>query len=228
MEIDDDQIGLSEFLFKLLNVFNDESVIKRMDNISYLLSKETYKNCQEYYDFFYNFSYRDLDELVNDKNENCDLLTNESMHLLKEYIEKVYRDTEVVIDEERLETLNECYQVYSIGAYKACALLILSQIEGVINQCIIYKEKLCKKDPVLGKKKSLNGLDDKKKKLYSYDENMHDPFPAFKNSFENLVALERNSMSHDGIISNAKIKSFFFLLILLSVAGNVRYIVKKL
>lgn len=221
------ELTLNGFFSKLIEMFNSEPVIKRLDTLHILLSEESYKNCPEYQAFFDNYSLSDVDDLVNDRNENCDLLTCESVSSLKGYIEKIYGEIREIVHQDRIDTLNECFEVYRIGAYKACALLVLSQIEGLMNQFINYKNKIIVDAQSPKRNSKPSGLHDKKELFYSYEKDMHDPFPIFKRVFTNLVQFERNTMSHDGILNDAKIKSFFFFVILLSVAGNIRYMLNK-
>jgi len=222
----DDYSELKGFFSKLVEIFTSEAVKVRLEILNMFLSEESYKNCPEYRDFFNNYSFNDVNDLVNERDDKCDLLTFKSVSLLKGYIEKVYAELEPIVSADRLETLNECLDVYRIGAYKACALLLLSQIEGIMMQCIKYKEAVNTGLETANKNK-LSGIHDKKEALYKLDGSMYDPFPVFKRVFNTLITLERNTMSHDGILVDAKLKSFFFFVILLSVAGNVRYIIKK-
>jgi len=227
MDFGNNELTLNGFFSQLIEMFNSEPVIKRLDSLHLFLSEESYKNCPEFQDFMDNYSLSDVDELVNDRNENCDLLTCESVSSLKEYIETIYGEIRNIIDQDRFDTLNECFEVYKIGAYKACALLVLSQIEGIMNQFINYKNKMEMDAKNIKKKSKPSGLHDKKVVFYSYEPDMHDPFPIFKIVFTNLVQLERNVMSHDGILTATKIKSFFFFVFLLSIAGNIRYMLNK-
>lgn len=198
--------------------------LKVTNDIHSILNEDSYKHCQEYHDFMSNYSYADVHDLVIEKNESCDLLTNESILSLISYVNKVYVEIGLIIDKDRFESLQECYEVYRIGAYKACALLVLSQIEGIMNQCIQYKEISKIKHEAGKDKSSKKGLHSKKEKMFSYKPGMYDPFPAFNQIFNILLSSERNEMSHHGVVKDAKIKSFFFLLMLLSVAANIRHI----
>lgn len=241
-------LAIGEFVQPLVNTLNqlqkDPETIRLVQNIGYWISNherispsmekflaemESNSNLSE---ARYAFTYKQIFRLLSDSEdiEKTSLFDLINQSYFRDSLLKCFDEIEIGNHFKRRKSiLEEAFKLYELKFYAGCLSLLLSQLEGIITDYLIFKEVIIKNpknkklESTNGKKEPVTGLSKKIELAKNINENFSrlELFEFDQNSnrkFNN----ERNDILHGSNIDNFTIERCLILFIWIdSIVGSI-------